>query len=80
MHFRVEGHTAPSKKSKDGGASTSMARAEALVDALCSTKTDGVGSQSENLRDILWPAGFGDRRPPKKAAMNPRRVEVHLVW
>jgi len=79
MHFRVEGHTAPSKKSKDNGKATSMARAKALVEALCSTEVDGVGSQSENLREILWPAGFGDRIPPKKSGTNPRRVEVHLM-
>ena len=73
MNFRVEGHTAPSAKSKDGGKKTSAQRAKAVVNSVCRDVADN------DLKEILWPKGFGSRIPPEDPEDDPRRVEVHVM-
>jgi outer membrane protein OmpA-like peptidoglycan-associated protein len=68
MHWRVEGHTAMSKKSQDGGLQTSTDRATAVCTALSEAGIDA---------EFLHPAGFGSSRPPTDSAADPRRVEIH---
>jgi len=72
MHFRIEGHTAVSKRSPDHGISTSTARARAV--------SEEIEKNTENtLMDSMWPIGFGDTRPPKDPSADPRRVEVIVM-
>jgi outer membrane protein OmpA-like peptidoglycan-associated protein len=70
MHWRVEGHTAKSKKSTDGGIGTSNSRAKAVCQHLVK---QGVAS------DTLHPEGKGCFAPPKDKTADPRRVEIHVV-
>jgi outer membrane protein OmpA-like peptidoglycan-associated protein len=70
MHWRVEGHTAVSKKSIDGGMGTSTDRAKAVCDFLASKGID---------QSFLHPEGCGCFRPPPDKKADPRRVEVHVL-
>jgi len=70
MHWRVEGHTAKSKKSHDGGMKTSNERARAVCNHL---RHAGIGGK------YLHPEGCGCFRPPTAAGADPRRVEVHVM-
>jgi hypothetical protein len=47
MHFCIEGHTAPSKKSLDRGKKTSKARARAVIDSIEEHTVN-------TLRDNMW--------------------------
>jgi outer membrane protein OmpA-like peptidoglycan-associated protein len=69
MHYRIEGHTAFSKKSPDGGGRTSSERALAVVTAL---------SEHGVPLEHLHAKGCGDSRPVGNSDAN-RRVEVHVV-
>ena len=70
MHWRVEGHTAKSKKSSDGGIATSNARARAVCDHLTEHGADST---------TLHPDGKGCFCPPRDSSADPRRVEIHVV-
>lgn len=70
MHWRVEGHTAKSKKSKDGGIGTSNGRAKAVCDYL---GRNGVEVST------LHPEGCGCFHPPEDPKADPRRVEIHVM-
>jgi flagellar motor protein MotB len=69
MQFRVEGHTAVSKKSPDGGIATSIGRSRAVVEKLIE---EGIPAY------VLHPKGFGDSRPIGSKDQN-RRVEIHVI-
>lgn len=70
MSWRVEGHTAVSKKSTDGGMATSEARANAVCAYL--------GSHGIDVA-YLKPVGCGCFQPPKETKADPRRVEIHVM-
>jgi outer membrane protein OmpA-like peptidoglycan-associated protein len=70
MHWRVEGHTAKSKKSLDGGRSTSLERARAVCGAMIRNGVDP---------NVLHPVGCGCFQPPKDPSADPRRVEIHVI-
>jgi len=70
MLWRVEGHTAKSKKSADGGIATSMARAKAVCGYL---RLRGVDV------NFLRAEGCGSFRPPSDPSTDARRVEIHVV-
>jgi len=70
MHWRVEGHTAVSKKSKDGGRQTSSDRAKAVCEFL---KLKGIDTS------YLHPEGCGCFSPPADPKADPRRVEIHVM-
>ena len=70
MSWRVEGHTAVSKKSTDGGMATSTARAHAVCAHL--------GASGIDL-NFLYPVGCGSHQPPKEPKADPRRVEIHVM-
>lgn len=70
MQFKVEGHTAPSKKSTDGGIGTSQGRALEVCRR--------VGADPDIDGQMLHPVGYGCTRPPKDRS-DPRRVEIHVL-
>lgn len=69
MYFKIEGHTAVSKKkNNDGGISTSRARAREVCNVLTVGGVDPLQ---------LAGKGYGCHRPPKEG--DPRRVEIHVM-
>jgi outer membrane protein OmpA-like peptidoglycan-associated protein len=69
LHFRVEGHVNPVKKSADGGMGVSKARAKAVVMGLM---RGGVPLK------ILHSKGCGAKFPLGDSSKN-RRVEIHVM-
>jgi len=70
MHWKVQGHTAKSKKSKDGGMATSNGRAQAVCADLGRKGVD---------TSTLHPEGCGCYKPPADKKADPRRVEIHVL-
>ena len=70
MHWKVEGRTAVSKKSKDGGKATSNGRARAVSADLGRKGIDTA---------TLHPEGCGCYKPPADRGADPRRVEIHVL-
>jgi flagellar motor protein MotB len=69
LSFKIEGHTAPTAKSKDGGMHTSTERSKAVAASFVSS---GLPS------DRLFAVGFGSSIPPSGGG-DPRRVEIHVM-
>merc|ERR1711865_512562 len=69
IHFQIGGHTAPSKKSTDGGKGTSQARALEVCHYL--------SRDPQIERSSLHAVGWGSSKPP--ASGDPRRVEIIVL-